>query len=700
MADISSIKLPNNSTYNIKAKKIYYAECETASTDITKVVACDGFILEKGAIIAIRFTDTGTTYPTSGNISLNINGTGAKNIVSKGSNIVLAYNWSWAFRANQTCIFVYDGTHFAWLNQDNNTTYSNFVKSGPGAKAGLVPAPSTTAGTTKYLREDGTWTVPPDTHVTVDTALSTTSTNPVQNQLVTTALNDKKPWKYCVVGQSGSTHTNPWYKFASISTTLGYDDPVITFKVNSCYATNTTCVGILTAHLRTSGASQWEASELVWEYAASGIDASKFVMAYNTATSPTICELWVKCDVSYRRYQFEVLWEGNGRGTSSTTGWQLHSLSSAGSQSAITSGLTQKASIYLTLKNNISGRASNATFLSSYSSNTLTANKSGTWTCFAYANKSSWFPTTSNTSRFIRFTVYDSYLENGIYDVTFNLLCVNNVYTKVLFTANRLDDDNPTTSNIAVRFTDSRIEFWMKQIGISRSTIWISGMLTSPLSIVTDSSLRGLTDFPSGGTVYYPEYSINTATALTTSAGSATQPVYFSGGKPVACTYPLNLMTGATSSAAGTNGLVPSPAAGAQAKFLRGDGTWQMPANTDTVFGHCKTAAGTAAKGVTFTDYSLLAKSQFILVLRYTNTAASALTLNVNGKGAKPIYINGKPSSSTNYTLPAGTYEVYYDGTNYYFWTDGTLMSESYSINNSAKIQYNSTNQCIDFKFS
>ena len=47
---------------------------------------------------------------------------------------------------------------------DNNTTYSNFVKSGSGAKSGLVPAPSTTAGTTKYLREDGTWTVPPDTN--------------------------------------------------------------------------------------------------------------------------------------------------------------------------------------------------------------------------------------------------------------------------------------------------------------------------------------------------------------------------------------------------------------------------------------------------------------------------------------------------------------------------------------------------------
>lgn len=32
----------------------------------------------------------------------------------------------------------------------------------------------------------------------------------------------------------------------------------------------------------------------------------------------------------------------------------------------------------------------------------------------------------------------------------------------------------------------------------------------------------------------------NTATALTSSAGSATQPVYFSGGKPVACSYTIN----------------------------------------------------------------------------------------------------------------------------------------------------------------
>lgn len=56
-----------------------------------------------------------------------------------------------------------------------DTTYSNFVKSGSGAKAGLVPAPSTTAGTTKYLREDGTWATPPDNNTTYSNMTAATS---------------------------------------------------------------------------------------------------------------------------------------------------------------------------------------------------------------------------------------------------------------------------------------------------------------------------------------------------------------------------------------------------------------------------------------------------------------------------------------------------------------------------------------------
>ena len=90
--------------------------------------------------------------------------------------------------------------------------------------------------------------------------------------------------------------------------------------------------------------------------------------------------------------------------------------------------------------------------------------------------------------------------------------------------------------------------------------------------------------------------SANSAVKLdTATAGSATKPVYISGGKPVVCAHSLGKdvpanavftdhtyanMTAATASAAGKAGLVPAPVAGAQGKFLRGDGTWQAIASS------------------------------------------------------------------------------------------------------------------------
>lgn len=55
-------------------------------------------------------------------------------------------------------------------------------------------------------------------------------------------------------------------------------------------------------------------------------------------------------------------------------------------------------------------------------------------------------------------------------------------------------------------------------------------------------------------------------------------------------------MGAATSSAAGKTGLVPAPAAGAQGKYLRGDGTWQTPPNTtySNMGGATSSAAGSA----------------------------------------------------------------------------------------------------------
>ena len=83
-----------------------------------------------------------------------------------------------------------------------------------------------------------------------------------------------------------------------------------------------------------------------------------------------------------------------------------------------------------------------------------------------------------------------------------------------------------------------------------------------------------------------------------TKVGDTNKPVYIAAdGKATAISYTIeksvpadakftdttySVFTGATSSAAGSSGLVKAPAAGDQAKFLKGDGTWGTPSDTDT----------------------------------------------------------------------------------------------------------------------
>jgi hypothetical protein len=94
--------------------------------------------------------------------------------------------------------------------------------------------------------------------------------------------------------------------------------------------------------------------------------------------------------------------------------------------------------------------------------------------------------------------------------------------------------------------------------------------------------------------------------------------------------------------------------------------TYTLPTVTNI---DCGTAAATAAKAIT--NGTWLAERDGNIqevTMRYANTHAGALTFH-----SKPLYINGHPSSETNYTLPAGKYMVYYDGNNYFFNTKGRV---------------------------
>lgn len=91
---------------------------------------------------------------------------------------------------------------------------------------------------------------------------------------------------------------------------------------------------------------------------------------------------------------------------------------------------------------------------------------------------------------------------------------------------------------------------------------------------------------------------------------------------------------------------------------------------------YCTTSGSTAAKKASCSLWAATSNSYLHFLLGSANTSASALTLEINVTGAKPVYINGEASSATNYSLPAGSYIIFYDGTNYHFRTDGKLPAD------------------------
>lgn len=118
-----------------------------------------------------KFTDTKYTHPTTA---------GNKHIPAGGSSGQIL-RWS------------ADGT--AVWGSDNNTTYSAMTgaTASTAGKAGLVPAPAAGAST-RYLRSDGTWQVPPNTTYAVATTstsglMGNTDKSKLNNTMSVTAIN-------------------------------------------------------------------------------------------------------------------------------------------------------------------------------------------------------------------------------------------------------------------------------------------------------------------------------------------------------------------------------------------------------------------------------------------------------------------------------------------------------------------------------
>ena len=108
-------------------------------------------------------------------------------------------------------------------------------------------------------------------------------------------------------------------------------------------------------------------------------------------------------------------------------------------------------------------------------------------------------------------------------------------------------------------------------------------------------------------------------------------------------------MKAATASAAGTHGLVPAPAAGKQTSFLRGDGTWAVPTNT-TYSAATTSAAGLMSASDKNKLDGITASADSVSFTRSLTSGTKVGTITINGTGTD-IYCQ----TNTNTTYSAGT---------------------------------------------
>lgn len=125
------------------SKTTWYGTCSTSGT-AAKVVTCDGFALEAGAMISVLFSQE-NSY---GQPTLNVNGTGAKSVYVGNSDTYGDAN-PLKWMAKTLITFVYDGTQYRYIAA--SAAASVTPPRGAGTWYGTCSTTATTATKTSQL---------------------------------------------------------------------------------------------------------------------------------------------------------------------------------------------------------------------------------------------------------------------------------------------------------------------------------------------------------------------------------------------------------------------------------------------------------------------------------------------------------------------------------------------------------------------
>ena len=521
-----------------------------------------------------------------------------------------------------------DGTSSTLITQDTNTTYNVFTgaTSDAGGSTGLVPAPAAGAQA-KFLRGDGTWQVPTNTWRGIQDNLTSTATDQ------SLSANQGKVLKGLVDGKAPASHTHKYASGFSVSgttVTVSYGDgSSSTFKTQD---TNTTYSDMQGATADVAGAHGLVPAPKAG-------DQTKYLQANGTWTTPQ--------DTTYGNFGGSTASSGGSAGLVPGPGSNVLNqyLKSTGTWGQVAwSEINDKPSTFApsTHTHNYAGSVSaGGSANSAVKLDTATAGSATQPVYFANGKPAA-----------IGYTIQSNVPANAKFTDT----------TYSVFKAATTDAAGgtglvPAPAKGQQGYYLAGDSTWK---AFSKSTVGLGNVdytadsaksvkyATSAGSATNDAKSQAITGYirglsVSGRTITYTKGDGTTGTITTQDTNT---------------TY--TDMTGATSSAAGTHGLVPAPAAGAQDKFLRGDGTWQVPANTWRGIQDNLTS--------TATDQSLSANQGKILkglvdgkapashTHNYAGSASAGGSANsavkldtaTAGSATQPVYFaNGKPTACT-----------------------------------------------------
>ena len=564
------------------ANIVHFGSCSTAAGTAAKVVSCTGFVLASGSRITVKFTTTNTTA----NPTLNVNSTGAKAIMYRGAAISAGY-----LAAGRVYTFVYDGTNYELvgdINTDTNTTYNTGT--------------ATTAGLTKLYTATGSGTDGTMTQKAITDALSgkaasshthTSSNISDFDEAVTALLPSKLPNPYAVTFTGAASGTYDGSRAVTINipttgstskeslviqlnggTTEG--DDKFTFNGGTAKTVNITPASIGAAaashgtHV-TYGTSAPKANGTASAGSANSVSRSDHVHPLQTTVSGnagSATKLQTKRNID--GVQFD--------GSASITHFGSCSTAAATAAKVVScTGFVLETGARITVKFTVTNTAA---------SPTLNVNGTG-------AKAIKYRGSTINTGYLAANRVYTFIYDGTDYEL------VGDINT-----------DTNTTYNTG-----------------TASTAGLTKLYTTTGSAVDGTmTQKAITDALSGKAASSHTHGVASTTAngfLKQLDGSTS---HFMRGDGTWATPPnttYSAFKAATSSAAGSTGLVPAPAAGAQSKFLRGDATWQ--------------AISLSTLGVTATATEL----------NYMDGVKSNVQTQLNGKAASSHTHNYAGSSSS-----------------------------------------------------